>query len=245
MATRSYIGYVTEEGKVNYIYCHYDGRHNGEILAKHYNSSDQAAALIALGNISFLEKYIAPQQELAPCYFEWIEGDVKHSFETPHQDVTVAYHRDRGQKLELYTDESEQEYWDNQDTPFAFLFKDGCWYENGKKISEPEPIQVETKPYKDVTKPQTERIIDVIERYGWIDGAHHKQWVLDQIMRICFACPTKLVKAHINGNEAKYKDGKTYTYLELDTNEAYDKWAAAYTDEDGNEYGAWDEGIAP
>ena len=26
-------------------------------------------------------------------------------------------------------------------------------------------------------------ILDLIEQYGWIDGAHHKQWVLDQIVR--------------------------------------------------------------
>lgn len=28
-------------------------------------------------------------------------------------------------------------------------------------------------------------ILGVIEEYGYIDGTHHKQWVLDQIARIC------------------------------------------------------------
>jgi hypothetical protein len=28
-----------------------------------------------------------------------------------------------------------------------------------------------------------ERALDVIVRYGGIDGAHHKQWVLDQVLR--------------------------------------------------------------
>jgi len=26
--------------------------------------------------------------------------------------------------------------------------------------------------------------MDIIEEYGFIDGAHHKQWVLDQIVRV-------------------------------------------------------------
>lgn len=26
--------------------------------------------------------------------------------------------------------------------------------------------------------------LDLIDRYGGIDGAHHKQWVLDQVVRI-------------------------------------------------------------
>ena len=29
-----------------------------------------------------------------------------------------------------------------------------------------------------------QRVLDLIVDYGWIDGSHHKQWVLDQIMRV-------------------------------------------------------------
>lgn len=29
-----------------------------------------------------------------------------------------------------------------------------------------------------------QKIMRLIERYGWIDGSHHKQWVLDQIARV-------------------------------------------------------------
>lgn len=28
------------------------------------------------------------------------------------------------------------------------------------------------------------KTIDLIEQYGGIDGAHHKQWVIDQIARV-------------------------------------------------------------
>lgn len=33
-------------------------------------------------------------------------------------------------------------------------------------------------------KSKVDAAIELIADYGWIDGAHHKQWVLDQLMRI-------------------------------------------------------------
>lgn len=48
MATRSLIGYVTEEGSVRYNYCHFDGYPNGvgkELLRK-YNTAEAVEALI-------------------------------------------------------------------------------------------------------------------------------------------------------------------------------------------------------
>jgi hypothetical protein len=29
-----------------------------------------------------------------------------------------------------------------------------------------------------------EDVLSLIDRYGGIDGAHHKQWVLDQVVRV-------------------------------------------------------------
>lgn len=29
-----------------------------------------------------------------------------------------------------------------------------------------------------------DRVMELIERYGGIDGAHHKQWLIDQIARV-------------------------------------------------------------
>ena len=57
--------------------------------------------------------------------------------------------------------------------------------------------------------------LDIIHCYGGIDGAHHKQWVLDQVVRA------------LTGDEyaawvARQKDG-----------------------EDGPDTYEWDEGIAP
>jgi len=57
--------------------------------------------------------------------------------------------------------------------------------------------------------------LDLILRYGGIDGGHHKQWVLDQIVR-------KLTGDGYNAWVEEYQLG-----------------------EDGPETYIWDEGIAP
>lgn len=84
-----------------------------------------------------------------------------------------------------------------------------------------------------------------IERYSQIDGAHHKQWVLDQVARILKGTPV-LVK------EARWEDGtKEYRvslgqsspqYLEW-VKEMKGKWVKIEGYE-GWEYD-YDEGIAP
>ncbi len=60
--------------------------------------------------------------------------------------------------------------------------------------------------------------LDLITRYGGFDGSHHKQWVLDQVVRI-------LTRDIVGG---------------------YELWRKLHAEgEDGpNTYG-WDEGIAP
>lgn len=59
--------------------------------------------------------------------------------------------------------------------------------------------------------------MDLIERYGMIDGAHHKQWLIDQIARTLL------------------REGYTTWRYAYDT----------YTDKEGDTYQKWDEGIAP
>ena len=61
------------------------------------------------------------------------------------------------------------------------------------------------------------RVVELITQYGGIDGAHHKQWLLDQTLRTLLG-------------------------------DSYNSWREAYdnhTDENGEIYGEWDEGIAP
>jgi hypothetical protein len=59
--------------------------------------------------------------------------------------------------------------------------------------------------------------LDLIIQYGGTDGSHHKQWVLDQVVRI------------LVGDE-----------------ESYEGWLEEYQDgESGPHTYEWDEGIAP
>ena len=49
MSTRSFIGFVTENGEFTGNYCHYDGypEHVGKILVEHHNSFSAAEAIAA------------------------------------------------------------------------------------------------------------------------------------------------------------------------------------------------------
>ena len=78
MSTRSRIAIEKQDGTVESIYCHFDGylSHNGEILQEHYSTKEKMEKLIELGDISQLK-------------------------DTP--ETTVAYHRDRGEDLNLNT----------------------------------------------------------------------------------------------------------------------------------------------
>ena len=73
--------------------------------------------------------------------------------------------------------------------------------------------------------------------YGQIDGAHHKTWVIDQMVRALTGCPTiKVKECGYNGD---------YTYEKQGESEPYKEFIRIYsTDEDGEEY-EWDTGIAP
>lgn len=102
MATRSTISAYGKK-----IYCHNLGSlfGVGETLKKHYKSKKKIEALMALGNISFLGKKVAPE-----------EGQI-HNFERNVKDVTVAYHRDRGDDLIWCNPNQMEEYnyvWDEK-----------------------------------------------------------------------------------------------------------------------------------
>lgn len=74
MATRSNIGILETDGSVNYIYCHWDGYPEGvgKTLTENYTTTEMVEALLSLGDISTLGEDL---------------------------DLTVAYHRDRGESF--------------------------------------------------------------------------------------------------------------------------------------------------
>lgn len=86
---------------------------------------------------------------------------------------------------------------------------------------------------------QIGKALEIAMSYGGIDGAHHKTWVIDQMVRALTGCPM-VEKSATDCND------KPYSYEVQGESEEYVGWVAAAKDgEDGPETYGWDEGIAP
>ena len=120
MATRGRIGMVMEDGKVASIYQHWDSYPSclGATLFYNYKDKAKVEKLIALGDCSSVKEEV-----------DIPEGET-HSFDNPLPNVTVAYGRDRGEKIgiEPRIDESEDAFWKSEIEEYGYLFKDGKWY---------------------------------------------------------------------------------------------------------------------
>jgi len=123
MATRSNIAYQTPEGKIRSVYCHWDGypEHNGEMLRRHYTTTEKVAALIELGSLSSLREEIGQQHPF------------DRDYTNPELPLTdnwcLAYHRDRGEELSI------QEYddipsWIEDMEEYAYLWNGQDWLVN-------------------------------------------------------------------------------------------------------------------
>jgi hypothetical protein len=121
MATNSRIGmeFRKEDGSlgIKSIYCHFDGylQGVGNTLKNFYNTSEKVAALIDLGDISYLS--------------ESIECPKGHSFNTPIDGYTVSYHRDRGEKFCQGLHGSREDYFRRSYEQYVYLFtEDGTLF---------------------------------------------------------------------------------------------------------------------
>ena len=54
--------------------------------------------------------------------------------------------------------------------------------------------------FKDLAR-QKDNAIDVIFKYGMIDGSHHKQWVLDQVLRALLEDEYEAIIKELNSDE--------------------------------------------
>ena len=79
MSTRSKIGIENENGRVNAIYCHWDGypEYNGKILKECYSDRNKLQQLLELGDISVLkedlDKVEAYHRDLCKTYYPPME----------------------------------------------------------------------------------------------------------------------------------------------------------------------------
>ena len=124
MSTRSAIIHKTATGYAG-VYCHSDGylEYTGAMLQEHYTQPEKVAALIALGDLSILGPNVAPKGA--------------HSFEYNEREpgVTVAYHRDRGEELNISTgatvDEVAEQIGHNG---YVYVFDGAGWTCNGEQF---------------------------------------------------------------------------------------------------------------
>lgn len=79
----SRIGILHEDGTTETIFCYWGHpKHIMPLLTEYYDTISKIKALLALGDISYLKKRVAPDQD-----------DPVNSVDHP-DDVTVAYYRD-------------------------------------------------------------------------------------------------------------------------------------------------------
>ncbi len=87
-----------------------------------------------------------------------------------------------------------------------------------------------------------DRVADALnfaQSYGQTDGAHHKMWVIDQMVRCLTGCP-------LEDRSAIDAYGKPYTFRALGESDEYRTFIAEHNaGDDGPDTYAWDEGIAP
>ena len=87
MSTPALIGILNEDGSMDYIYCHNDGypAYMGRTLQWYYSDRYRVRDLIRGGDISCLRSKLIP------------DAAKVHTFDDPQDDVTIFYHRDRGE----------------------------------------------------------------------------------------------------------------------------------------------------
>lgn len=99
------------------------------------------------------------------------------------------------------------------------------------------PVEIADSPFKDYTP--GDWALYFIVKYGGFDGAHHKDWVLDQVARILNGADITIKKAEWTDHEPEYR-------VTVGESEQYHEWVRELKDgEDGPDTYDYDEGIAP
>ena len=109
------------------IYCHWDGypSYMLPMLREHYGTRELAGRLVNLGDAS--------------CICEKLEPTGKHDFHLPETDVSVFYHRDRGDSWESCRSVCyiESELFRQSAFEYVYIFEDDQWfvYKNKQRLS--------------------------------------------------------------------------------------------------------------
>ena len=100
MSTNSKISIKVGTAPKKSVYCHWDGYPSNmlPLLRDNYDTLEKAEELLALGDLSYLAAKVKP------------DAGEAHSYDRPVVGVTVAYHRDRGEKLKFSAGKQQYNY---------------------------------------------------------------------------------------------------------------------------------------
>ena len=122
MSTQCGVAIKMEKGYET-IYVHSDGypEYMWPMLTQNYNSEELAAKLVSLGDASYIDKLLEPTSDY-------------HKFNMPEPDVSMFYHRDRGEDFHNTVFSTKREMFSCY--YYSYVWEDGCWkcYKGGKKI---------------------------------------------------------------------------------------------------------------
>ena len=109
-------------------------------------------------------------------------------------------------------------------------------------LGETDVKSLEGTPFEGFT--ETDWAMTYIERYGSIDGDHHKQWVLDQMARVLKGTPVEVKLAQWSNGEKEYRlntvEPPSSEYLQW-----VEEMKGEYDEEDDSYEYDYDVGIAP
>ena len=120
MSTHSKIIMKEKNGIYRSIYCHFDGYPTGvgSVLIKHYNTEDKVRELINLGALSSIGSEIGKK----------IDYDKMARSGTPAPDQFIAYHRDRGEELEIMKYSNIHDIMKSFCVEYYYVFDENNWY---------------------------------------------------------------------------------------------------------------------
>ena len=100
-------------------------------------------------------------------------------------------------------------------------------------------ICVADSPYTNYTP--SDWALHYIKQYGQIDGEHHKQWVLDQVVRVLNGATIE------NMRLAEWDNGERNYRFNVGTSAQYEEWVEEMLerDENGEPQYSYDVGIPP
>lgn len=124
MSTPCLIGIERPHGRVESVYCHWDGYPSGvgATLATHYASKAKAEEIIKGGSMSSLGHRYMTQDEL-----DTIPMNERYDYAGKH-DLTTTYKQWRNEDAPAMYHNLEEFVKFDDGTAYHYLFKDGGWW---------------------------------------------------------------------------------------------------------------------